>query len=292
MHPASPDANPADSSPALSKLADALGVRLRLGSGSYALAVPVLDFLRSDTYRTVPGDLAYVHGLDALREAVDRAKVLADGLDEKGKLYLSFADDEARSLHLFREWALDDQPRAAWQEAALARAFARHLARQVRDAARIRDTYTAGAAILGGNPEGFPSLRAAEAVAEGKPEPLVAHPTARFLSIYSVEVRDGGPEEGGWTWTLKTLRATFALPVPTEDFAVDALADLCPGILLAARDTAARMGLTLPGDKVSVRDGGYRLARPAHSAAPEVDAELSLEPFPGSETCVAPTPWE
>jgi hypothetical protein len=292
MHPASPDANPAASSPALAHLADALGVRLHLGSGPYALALPVLDFLRSDLYRTVPGDLAYTRGLDALREAVDRAKALADGLDRDGKLYLSFADDEARSFHLFREWALDGQPRAAWQEAALARAFARFLAREVRAAARIRDTYTAGASLVDGNPAAFPSVRAVDAVAEGKSEPLVAHPAARVLSVYSVEVRDGGPEEGGWTWTRKTLRATFALPGEVDDFCVDALAATAPATLDLARDAAARMGLTLPGTTDPTRDGGTRTARPAYSAAPEVDAELSLEPFPGSETCTAPEPWE
>lgn len=295
MHPASPDANPAASSPALphlQTLADALGVRVRYGSGTYALAVPVLDFLRSDLFRTVPGDVAFHRGLDALREAVDRATTLADGLDRDGKLFLSFADDEARTVHLFREWALDEQPRAAWQEAALARAFARHLAREVRAAARIRDTYSAGASLVDGNPAAFPSLRVVDAVADGKPEPLVAHPTARFLSVYSVEVRDGGPEEGGWTWTRKTLRATFALPGEVDDFCVDALSVSSPATLALARDAAARMGLTLHGDRVPTRDGGDRPARPAYSAAPEVDAELTLEPFPGSETCTAPEPWE
>jgi hypothetical protein len=292
MHPASPDANPAASSPALAHLADALGVRLHLGSGPYALGLPVLDFLRSDLYRTVPGDVAYARGLDALREAVDRAATLAAGLDRDGKLYLSFADDEARSFHLFREWALDGQPRAAWQEAALARAFARFLAREVRAAARIRDTYTAGASLVDGNPAAFPSVRAVDAVADGKSEPLVAHPTARFLSVYSVEVRDGGPEEGGWTWTRKTLRATFALPGEVDDFCVDALAATSPATLDLAREAAARMGLTLPGTTYPTPDGGTRTARPAYSAAPEVDAELSLEPFPGSETCTAPEPWE
>jgi hypothetical protein len=294
MHPASPDENPAASSPALphlQTLADALGVRVRYGSGPYDLAVPVLDALRTGN-QSVPGDLAFARGLDALREAVDRAKALADGLDRDGKLYLSFADDEARSFHLFREWALDGQPRAAWQEAALARAFARFLAREVRTAARIRDIYTAGAATLDGNPEGFPSVRAVDAVADGKPEPLVAFPRARFLSVYSVEVRDGGPEEGGWTWTRKTLRATFALPGDVEDFCVDALSVSSPATLALARDAADRMGLTLPGTTYPTPDGGTRKARPAYSAAPEVDAELSLEPFPGSETCTAPEPWE
>jgi hypothetical protein len=288
MHPASPDANPAASSPALAHLADALGVRLHLGSGSYALAVPVLDFLRSDLYRTVPGDIPFARGLDALREAVARAKALADGLDRDGKLYLSF-DDDTRLFHNFREWALDGQPRADWQEAALARAFARFLAREVRAAALIRDTYSAGASLVDGNPAAFPSLRAADAVADGKPEPLVAHPAARFLSVYSVEVRDGGPEEGGWTWTRKTLRATFALPEPTEDFDP---ANAAPYVLALARATAEGMGLVLAGDTYPTPDGGTRPARPAYSAAPEVDAELSLEPFPGSETCTAPEPWE
>lgn len=290
MQPASPDANPAASSPALRNLADALGVRLDFGSGPYALAVPVLDALRSPAAQTCPGDLTYAHGLHALREAVARFDALAAGLDEKDRTFLRFADDyEGRSYHNFREWALDGQPRSAWQEAALARALVRFLAREVRSAARMRDIYTAGAAILDGNPSGFPSVRVVDAVAEGKPEPLVAHPVARFLSVYEVEVRDGGPEEGGWTWTRKTLRATFALPEPTEDFAPDA-AD--PATLALAREAAARMGLTLPGDRVPLRDGGDRPARPAHSAAPEVDAELSLEPFPGSETCQAPEPWE
>jgi hypothetical protein len=295
MHPASPDDNPAASSPAnphLQTLADALGVRVRYGSGPYDLALPVLDFLRSDLYRTVPGDIPYSHGLAALREAVDRATTLAAGLDRDGKLYLSFADHDARSFHLFREWALDGQPRAAWQDAALARAFARFLAREVRAAARIRDTYTAGASLVDGNPAAFPSVRAVDAVADGKPEPLVAHPAARFLSVYSVEVRDGGPEEGGWTWTRKTLRATFALPGEVDDFCVDALTATAPATLDLARDAAARMGLTLPGTTYPTPDGGTRTARPAYSAAPEVDAELSLEPFPGSETCTAPEPWE
>lgn len=289
MQPASPDANPAAPSPALRNLADALGVRLSLGSGPYAHAVPVLDALRADAFRTVPGDLAFAHGLDALREAVARAEALAAGLDDRGRTFLRFADDDARTFHGFREWALDGQPREPWQEAALARAFVRFLAREVRSAARMRDTYTAGAAILDGNPSGFPSVRAVDAVAKGEPEPLVAHPVARFLSVYEVEVRDGGPEEGGWTWTRKTLRATFALPVATEDFTADA-AD--PTTRALARDAAARMGLTLPGDRVPTRDGGDRPARPAYSAAPEVDAELTLEPFPGSETCQAPEPWE
>ena len=288
MQPASPDANPAAPSPALRNLADALGVRLDFGPGLYALAVPVLDALRA-SLQTVPGDLAYAHGLDALREAVARADALAAGLDDRGRTFLRFADDEARSFHLFREWALDGQPREPWQEAALARAFVRFLAREVRTAARMRDIYTAGAAILDGNPSGFPSLRAVDAVAEGKPEPLVAHPVARFLSVYAVEVNDGGPEEGGWTWTRKTLRATFALPEPTEDFA-PAAAD--PATLALAREAADRMGLTLPGTTYPTPDGGTRTARPAYSAAPEVDAELSLEPFPGSETCQAPEPWE
>jgi hypothetical protein len=295
MHPASPDDNPAASSPAnphLQTLADALGVRVRYGSGPYDLALPVLDFLRSDLYRTVPGDVAYARGLDALREAVARADALAAGLDEKGKLYLSFADDEARSFHLFREWALDGQPRADWQDAALARAFVRFLAREVRAAARMRDIYSAGASLVDGNPAAFPSVRVVDAVAEGKSEPLVAHPAARFLSVYSVEVRDGGPEEGGWTWTRKTLRATFALPGEVDDFCVDALAVSSPATLALARDAADRMGLTLPGSRIPTRDGGDREARPAYSAAPEVDAELSLEPFPGSETCTAPEPWE
>ena len=289
MHPASPDDNPAAPSPALRNLADALGVRLDFGPGLYALAVPVLDALRSPAAQTVPGDLAYVHGLDALREAVDRAAALAAGLDEKGRTFLRFADDESRLFHNFREWALDGQAREPWQEAALARAFVRFLAREVRTAARMRDIYIAGASLLDGNPSGFPSLRVVEAAVEGKPEPLVAHPVARFLSVYEVEVRDGGPEEGGWTWTRKTLRATFALPSPTEDFDADA-AD--PATLALAREAADRMGLTLSGDRVPLRDGGDRPARPAHSAAPEVDADLTLEPFPGSETCQAPTPWE
>ena len=289
MHPASPDANPADSSPALTKLADALGVRVRYGSGPYDLALPVLDFLRSDLYRTVPGDIPYSHGLDALREAAARAEALAAGLDEKGKLWLNFAAEENRLFHNFRDWALDGQPREPWQEAALTRSFVRFLAREVRAAARMRDIYSAGASLVDGNPAAFPSVRVVDAVAEGKSEPLVAHPTARFLSVYSVEVRDGGPEEGGWTWTRKTLRATFALPEPTEDFTADA-AD--PATLALARDAADRMGLTLPGTTYPTPDGGTRKARPAYSAAPEVDAELSLEPFPGSETCTAPTPWE
>ena len=290
MQPASPDANPAAPSPALRNLADALGVRLDFGPGLYALAVPVLDALRSPSFQTVPGDLAYAHGLDALREAVARADALAAGLDEKGRMFLRFADEyEGRGFHNFREWALDTQPRDPWQEAALARAFVRFLAREVRSAARMRDIYIAGASLLDGNPSGFPSLRVVEAAVEGKPEPLVAHPVARFLSVYAVEVNDGGPEEGGWTWTRKTLRATFALPSPTEDFDADA-AD--PATLALAREAADRMGLTLPGTTYPTPDGGTRTARPAYSAAPEVDAELSLEPFPGSETCQAPTPWE
>lgn len=289
MHPATPDDNPAAPSTALRNLADALGVRYDLGTGPYGLAVPVLDALRSPSFQTVPGDLAYAHGLDALREAVARADTLAAGLDDRGRTFLRFADDDARTFHLFREWALDGQPREPWQEAALARAFVRFLAREVRSAARMRDIYIAGASLLDGNPSGFPSLRVVDAAVKGEPEPLVAHPVARFLSVYEVEVNDGGPEEGGWTWTRKTLRATFALPSPTEDFDA-AAAD--PATLALAREAADRMGLTLPGDRVPLRDGGDRPARPAYSAAPEVDAELSLEPFPGSETCQAPTPWE
>jgi hypothetical protein len=292
MHPASPDANPADSSPALTKLADALGVRVRYGFGPYDLALPVLDFLRSDLYRTAPGDIPYSHGLDALREAAARADALAAGLDEKGKLWLNFAAEENRLFHNFRDWALDGQPREPWQEAALARSFVRFLAREVRAAARTRDIYSAGASLVDGNPAAFPSVRVVDAVAEGKSEPLVAHPTARFLSVYSVEVRDGGPEEGGWTWTRKTLRATFALPGEVDDFCVDALSVSSPATLDLAREAAARMGLTLPGTTYPTPDGGTRKARPAYSAAPEVDAELSLEPFPGSETCTAPDPWE
>ena len=240
MHPASPDENPAASSPAfpsLATLANALGVRTHLGSGPYALAVPVLDFLRSDVYRTVPGDIAFVHGVAVLREAAARAKALADGLDRDGKLYLSFADEPAQSAHAFREWALDEQPRAAWQEAALARAFVRLLAREVRTAARMRDIYTSGAQVLDGNPSGFPSLAVVDAAEKGEPEGLPSSPPARFISVYSVEVRDGGPEEGGWTWTRQTLRATFALPEPVENYDPE---DCPPYLVDAARAASTR----------------------------------------------------
>lgn len=289
MHPASPDDNPAAPSTALRNLADALGVRYDLGVGPYGLAVPVLDTFRSAAYQTVPGDLAFARGLDALREAVAAADALAAGLDEKGRTFLRFADDETRLYHNFREWALDGQAREPWQEAALARAFVRFLAKPIREAARTRDIFTAGVALVGDNPDAFPSLRVVDAAVKGEPEPLVAHPVARYLSVYYHEVVDGGPEEGGWTWHKKTLRATFALPEPTEDFDPR---NCPPYIVEAARATALALGLVLPGDTYPTRDGGTRPARPASSCAPEVDGLLVVEPFPGSDTCTAPEPWE
>jgi len=294
MHPATPDDNPAAPStarPHLDNLAAALGVRVHLGSGPYDLAVPVLDFLRSDLYRTVPGDITFNRGLDALREAVARAAFLADGLDENGKRWLAVDAEVNLQFYNFKEWALDGQPREPWQEAALAGAFVGFLAREVRAAARIRDIYCTGAAVLDcGNPSGFPSVTRVLLAEKGEPdEALPASPPARYLSVYSHEVLNGGPEEGGWTWHKKILRATFALPEPTDNFDPAA----APAELIAvARAAADALGLTLPGDSVPTRDGGTRPARPASSCAPEVDGVLVVEPFPGSDNCTAPDPWE
>lgn len=85
-------------------------------------------------------------------------------------------------------------------------------------------------------------------------------PEARWLTLYRIELCDGGPEEGGWHYTWQEAVATLDLArFGSEEAARTALAAI-----------AEASGLTLPAEGLR----GYR------SAAPEVDACIELEAVP------------
>lgn len=151
----------------------------------------------------------------------------------------------------------------------------RELRRHATFLARREDAEEAGYRILGES--GITGPREAEVHANGRGEGADV-----WLSLYRVELRDGGPEEGGWHWTARELIASVKRSgfLRAEDDALTSAADADARAALAS--VAEAHGLTLDGHHVMRPDGSTRPARGYRSAAPEVDAEIIAERVVGS----------
>ena len=151
----------------------------------------------------------------------------------------------------------------------------RELRRHATFLARREDAEEAGHRILGES--GITGPREAEVHANGRGEGADV-----WLSLYRVELRDGGPEEGGWHWTARELIASVKRSgfLRAEDDPLTSDADADARAALASM--AEAHGLTLAGHFITRPDGSTRPARGYRSAAPEVDAEIIAERVVGS----------
>ena len=99
------------------------------------------------------------------------------------------------------------------------------------------------------------------------------HDEPAWVCVYSHVVEGGGPEEGGWYY--HDLQPLACFPIPHGTTADEALE--------SAKAWGRSTGLTFKGDlvQVSTCDGvKSRVARPANSASPEVDAVAYCEAVP------------
>lgn len=154
--------------------------------------------------------------------------------------------------------------------------------RAAHDLAEREDAEEVGRRILAAS--GYRGPRLADVMGEeGGP--------CAWLSLYRVELRDGGPEEGGWFWTRRELVASVKrsgiLRLDVDEDARTSPADADARAALASM--AEAHGLTLAGHFITRPDGSTRPARGYRSAAPEVDAELIPERILG-ESAVTRAP--
>lgn len=223
-----------------------------------------------------PAVLTYADAFAALETALAAVRVAREGVSERAlRIADTLADyDRVDLTPLDLSTATAYPERAADYNAAVIIARA---VRDVKDARRVaaliaerEDAEEAGRRILGES--GIAGPREAEVYANGRGEGA-----AGWLSLYRVELRDGGPEEGGWHWTRRELVAAVRRSnvLRAEDDALTSDADADVRATLAA--IAEAHGLTLAGHFIERADGTKRPPRGYRSAAPEVDAELIAE---------------
>jgi hypothetical protein len=239
MHPA-PSGVPSATSPIASTYADALAA---------------LDAARAAAHREAQG---------ASARALRCVGLFSDDRDLPAEPKPA-GEGEAERLRYEAERDLYRAARIARAERAVgdARAHAAHLAER-------EDAEEAGRRILGES--GIAGPREAEVHANGRGEGADV-----WLSLYRVDLRDGGPEEGGWHWTRRELVAAVKRSgfLRAEDDPLTSAADADARAALAA--VAEAHGLTLDGHFIARPDGTLRPARGYRSAAPEVDAQILAE---------------
>lgn len=230
-------------------------------SGTPTALPPVPTY--ADAFAALEAALAAVR---AAREgASERALSIADSLAGYGRVDLTpIAPD---TLSAYPERVADYNAAVRIASAALAVREARRAATIV---AEREDAEEAGRRILGES--GIAGPRVAEVHANGRGEGA-----AVWLSLYRVELRDGGPEEGGWHWTRRELVAAVKRSGILRDDADPLTSPEDADARAALASVAEAHGLTLSGHFITRPDGSTRPARGYRSAAPEVDAEILAE---------------
>jgi hypothetical protein len=279
MHPASPGNSPAALPPALKSTLD-------FNAWTRTNARTGLDFDASLTnLRTAVDDLAA-----ALRDATPDAIRFADGgaFDP-----LCWSAGEVGPILELMAARPDGVDKLAAARLAFARDSVKVLTRLGREAAVDLDAVAVGRQVF----EAFgrdvgPSVAEVNAAAAGE---AWGSPPDRWASLYRVAVNDGGPEEGGWTWTSRELVASVQIDEADADAWLETACDGLAALPAAARLTLTAAldahGLTLPGS-TPTPDGGTRPLRSPSSARPEVDAEVFLEPYPGANAALTRPQYE
>lgn len=245
-------------------------------SGTPTALPPVLTY--ADAFAALESALAAVR---AAREgASERALAIADSLAGYGRVDLTpIAPD---TLSAYPERVADYNAAVRIASAAIAVREARRAASLI---AEREDAEEAGRRILGES--GIAGPREAEVHANGRGDGA-----AGWLSLYRVELRDGGPEEGGWHWTRRELvaavRRSNVLRADDDALTSDGDAD----VRAALASVAEAHGLTLASHFVERADGTLRAPRGYRSAAPEVDAELIPERVVGENVSTCAPAYE
>jgi hypothetical protein len=241
-------------------------------SGANSATSP-LALTYADAFAALDAALAAVR--TAREGASERALAIADSLAGYGRVDLTPIPPETLSAY---------PERVADYNAAVRIASAALAVREARRAATIiaerEDAEEAGRRILGES--GVAGPREAEVHANGRGDGADG-----WLSLYRVELRDGGPEEGGWHWTRRELvaavRRSNVLRADDDALTSDGDAD----VRAALASVAEAHGLTLASHFITRPDGTSRAPRGYRSCAPEVDAELIAERVVGENvnTC-------
>ena len=233
----------------------------------------------------LPPVLTYADALAALESAQAAERAAREGASERAARLAELMGPLARRERLTPFELANGEDPAAFVDVNAAVSIA-NAARATGDARRVavdlaerEDAEEAGRRILGES--GVAGPRGAEVYANGRGEGA-----AGWLSLYRVELRDGGPEEGGWHWTRRELvaavRRSNVLRAEDDPLTSDADAD----VRAALASVAEAHGLTLAGHFITRADGSTRPARGYRSAAPEVDAELIAERVVGENVNV------
>ena len=239
----------------------------------------------------LPPVLTYADAFAALESALAAVRAAREGASERALAIADCLADTPRHVPLSPVDPLASQ----YPERVDAYNVAVRIAQAARDVREARRTATliaeredaeeAGRRILGES--GIAGPREAEVHANGR-----GVGAAGWLSLYRVELCDGGPEEGGWHWTRRELvaavRRSNVLRADDDALTSDADAD----VRAALASVAEAHGLTLAGHFITRPDGSTRPARGYRSAAPEVDAELIAERVVGENVDTSAPSYE
>jgi hypothetical protein len=246
-----------------------------------------------DNPATSPVASTYADAFTALESALAAVRAAREGASERALAIADCLCDIPRHVPLAHvdPLGLGDQSAeraAAYNHAVRIAAAAREVRELRRTAtflARREDAEEAGHRILGES--GIAGPRETEVHANGRGEGADV-----WLSLYRVDLCDGGPEEGGWHWTRRELIASVKRSgfLRAEDDALTSAADADARAALAS--VAEAHGLTLDGHHVMRPDGSTRPARGYRSAAPEVDAQIIAERVVGSNVDTSAPSYE
>jgi hypothetical protein len=240
---------------------------------------------------TLPLASTYADAFAALESALAAVRAAREGASERALAIADCLADTPRHVPLSPVDPLAseypervDAYNVAVRIAQAARAV-RELRRHATILAEREDAEEAGRRILGES--GIAGPRVAEVHANGRGEGADV-----WLSLYRVDLRDGGPEEGGWHWTRRELVAAVKRSgfLRAEDDPLTSAADADARAALASM--AEAHGLTLDGHHVMRADGTTRPARGYRSAAPEVDAEIIAERVVGENVNTSAPSYE
>lgn len=233
----------------------------------------------------------YADAYAALESALAAVRAAREGASERALAIADCLADLPRHVPIDRVYPLAAQAPESVSAYNVAVRIA-EAAREVRELrrtatflARREDAEEAGHRILGES--GIAGPRETEVHANGRGEGADV-----WLSLYRVDLCDGGPEEGGWHWTRRELIASVKRSgfLRAEDDALTSAADADARAALAS--VAEAHGLTLDGHHVMRPDGSTRPARGYRSAAPEVDAQIIAERVVGSNVDTSAPSYE